>query len=235
MQIFHIQGPVGSGKSITIRAFCILYSLLFTGNIVILSTQNAPCNKFCADMFETSEYSNIHFTRVASRDQIAKLREKKVPFLDCLQGSGNKTQRHMLNNRKTNVIISTVGMTPQSHNNKGTMELVIPCEAFDVVFQDEKQNENGQNLLLMPCFLKPSSIAVLFDDKTQTPPHQPRIFRPSRVQDLTVTPVETHDLRDVHMSIASSPFRPLMKKKQTNSRMAECAVGSHERTTTFCR
>ena len=51
MQIFHIQGPVGSGKSTKNRAFCVFYSLLFhTGNILIVSTQNAPCNKFCADM-----------------------------------------------------------------------------------------------------------------------------------------------------------------------------------------
>ena len=132
--------------------------------------------------------------------------------MDCVQGSGIKSKRWLLSDRKTNVIISTVGMTPVSHNHKGIMQLVIPCESFDVVFQDEKQNENGQHLMLIPCFLKPSGIAVLFDDKTQTPPHQPRIFRPSRVQDPSVTPVETHDLRDLHMSIASSPFRPSMKK-----------------------
>ena len=84
MQIFHIQGPVGSGKSTAIRAFCIFYSLLFdTGNILIVSTQNAPCNKFCADMFETSQHSNIHFTRLAARDQVDKLREENVAFMEC--------------------------------------------------------------------------------------------------------------------------------------------------------
>ena len=46
MQMFHIQGPVGAGKSTAIRACCLFYSLRFTGNILITSTQNAPCNKF---------------------------------------------------------------------------------------------------------------------------------------------------------------------------------------------
>ena len=66
--------------------------------------------------------------------------------------------------------------------------------------------------MLIPCFLKPSSIAVLFDDKTQTPPHQPRVLRPSRSKDGTVKPLRTHELRDLHMSIATSPYRPLMMK-----------------------
>ena len=156
MQIFHIQGPVGSGKSITIRAFCVFYSLLFrSGNILIVSTQNAPCNKFCEDMFETSQHSNMHFTRVAARGEVDKLRSEKVKFIECVTGTSEHHERHLFNYSKTNVIITTVGMTAKSHNVKGTVELVIPCESFDVVFQDEKQNESGENLMLNPSFLKP--------------------------------------------------------------------------------
>ena len=51
---------------------------------------------------------------------------------------------------KTDVIISTAGMTGKSSNHKGTVELAISCESFDVVLQDEKQNENGENLLVIP-------------------------------------------------------------------------------------
>ena len=66
--------------------------------------------------------------------------------------------------------------------------------------------------MLMPCFLKPSSLAVLFDDKSQTPPHQPRILRPSQKGHGNLRPVQTHELQDLHMSIAISPYRPLMQK-----------------------
>ena len=79
---------------------------------------------------------------------------------------------------KTNVIISTVGMTGKSHNHKGTVELAISCETFDVVFQDEKQKENGENLSVIPCCLKLSSgLLVLFDDGEQAPPYLPGVLR----------------------------------------------------------
>ena len=52
MQIFHIQGPVGAGKGTAIRAFCLFYSLRFTGSILIFSTQNASCNAFTEDMWD---------------------------------------------------------------------------------------------------------------------------------------------------------------------------------------
>ena len=80
MQIFHTQGPVGAGKSTAIQAFCLLCSLHFTGNILIASTQNAPCNKFTADMWDTSQHSNIYFTRVASQKESSFLRSSKAEF-----------------------------------------------------------------------------------------------------------------------------------------------------------
>ena len=97
MQIFHIQGPVGSGKSTTSRAFCVFYSLLFrSGNILIVSTQNAPRNKFTEDMFETSQHSNIHFTRYAARGEVDKLRKEKVNYIEFVAGTGEKHDRHLL-------------------------------------------------------------------------------------------------------------------------------------------
>ena len=163
-------------------------------------------------MFETSQHSNIHFTRVAARGEVDKLRMERAKYIECVTGTGEHHERHLLNYSKTNVIITTCGMTAKSHNVKGTVELVIPCESFDVVFQDEKQNENGENLMLTPCLLKPSSLAVPFDDKSQTPPHQPRVSRPSQSRQGILKPVQTHELRDLHMSITTSPYRPLMPK-----------------------
>ena len=90
-------------------------------------------------MFETPQHSNIHFTRIAARGEVDKLRDENVEFVECVTGTGDKNERQLFNNSKTNVIITTVGMTAKSHNVKGSVELVIPCESFDVVFQDEKQ------------------------------------------------------------------------------------------------
>ena len=87
MHIFHTQGPVGAGKSTAIRAFCLLYSLHVTGNILIVSTQNAPCNKFTADMWEASQHSNIDFTRVASQKEAGNLRSSKAEFVECVIGT----------------------------------------------------------------------------------------------------------------------------------------------------
>ena len=105
-------------------------------------------------MFETSQHSNIHFTRVAARDQIEHLRKNQVAFLDCVTGTGDNNQRYILHQSKINVIISTVGMTSQSHNKKGTMELVIPCESFDVVFQDEKTEREWTALNAYPMLFE---------------------------------------------------------------------------------
>ena len=79
-------------------------------------------------------------------------------------------------------------MTSRSHNVRGTLELAIPCERFDVVFEDDKQNENGENLLVIPCYLKPSSgVLVFFDDAEQTPPHLHSVLRPpKRKQDYHI-------------------------------------------------
>ena len=58
MQMFHIQGLVGSGKTTGIRGFCVLFSLRFDGNILICTSQNAPCDKFTEDMYEASPHNN---------------------------------------------------------------------------------------------------------------------------------------------------------------------------------
>ena len=68
----------------------------------------------------------------------------------------------------------TFGMTGRSANLKGSMELGVPTEKFYLISADEKQNENGENLLLMPCYLKPGhGLIVCFDGAAQIPPHLP--------------------------------------------------------------
>eukprot|EP00973_Karenia_brevis_P092640 12413405-Karenia_brevis.AAC.1 len=72
-----------------------------------------------------------------------------------MAAAGDRKEYDLLKSRKTNVIITTFGMASKTQNEKGTLELAIPCQKFDVVFEDEVQNENGENLFLIPCYLKP--------------------------------------------------------------------------------
>eukprot|EP00973_Karenia_brevis_P064528 8965448-Karenia_brevis.AAC.1 len=93
MQIFHIQGPVGSGKSIAIREFCLLYSLRFAGNILIISAQNAPCNKFTEDMLDAAKVANnINLTRLASQGEAAKQRKLNSNVAECIAAAGDRTE-----------------------------------------------------------------------------------------------------------------------------------------------
>ena len=59
MQMFHIQGPVGLGKTMGILALCVLFSLHLDGNIMICTSQNAPCDNFTEDMYEVYQQCNI--------------------------------------------------------------------------------------------------------------------------------------------------------------------------------
>ena len=93
MQIFHTQGPMCAGKSTAIRAFCLLCSLHCTRNILLVSTQNAPCNKFIADMWVASQHSNIHVSRVASQEEAGFLRSSKAAFAECVLGTSDKEER----------------------------------------------------------------------------------------------------------------------------------------------
>ena len=61
--------------------------------------------------------------------------------MERVAATGEKQERRLLEYSKTNVIISRVGMTGKSHNHKGTVELAISCETFDVAVEDEKQKE----------------------------------------------------------------------------------------------
>ena len=86
-------------------------------------------------------------------------------------------------------------------------------ETFDVVSHDEKQNENRENLLVIPCLLKPSSgLLVLSDDGEQTPPFLTGVLKRSKSKPGLPEPVQTMNLQDLHMSTATSPYRPLMQK-----------------------
>ena len=109
MQMFHIQGPVDSGRSTAIRAFCLLCSLRFAGNILIISTQSAPCNKFTEDMWDASKHSNIHLTRLASQNEAAKLPSLQSDISECVAVAGERHERGLLQYWKTNVVITTVG------------------------------------------------------------------------------------------------------------------------------
>ena len=87
--MFHIQGPVGSGKTRGIRTFCVLFSLRFECNIQICTSQNAPCDKFTEDMYETSQQCNINMTRIAAHSEVAK-HEKNLSntaIASCVLGS----------------------------------------------------------------------------------------------------------------------------------------------------
>ena len=164
-------------------------------------------------MWDASQHSNIQFTRVASQNEAGNLRSSKAEFVECVVSTSEKQDRRLFEFSKTNVIISTVGMTSKSHNYKGLVELAISCESFDVVLQDEKQNENGENLLVIPCFLKPSiGLLVLSDDGEQTPPYLPGVLRQSKSKPGLPEPVQTMNLQDLHMSIATSAYRSLMQR-----------------------
>ena len=65
-------------------------------------------------------------------------------------------------------------MAGGTSNNRGTISLNLEVGQFDIIFEDEKQNEHGPNLLLIASYLKPcSGLLVVFDDSEQTPPHMP--------------------------------------------------------------
>ena len=102
-------------------------------------------------------------------------------------------------------------MTSKSSNDKGNVERAISCESFDLVLQDEKHNENWENLMTMPCFLKPRiGLLALFDDGEQTPPYLPSVLRQSKKKPGLPEPVSTINLQDLHVCIATSPYRSLM-------------------------
>eukprot|EP00973_Karenia_brevis_P030441 4197024-Karenia_brevis.AAC.1 len=85
---------------------------------------------------------NINLKRLASQGETAKQRKLNSNIAECIAAAGDRSEYELLKNGKTNVVITTFGMTSKTHNAKGSLELAIPCEKCDVVFEDEKQNEN---------------------------------------------------------------------------------------------
>ena len=148
--MFHIQGPVGSGKTTGIRALCVLFSLHSDGNILICTSQNAPCDKLTKDMYEASQQCNINVTRIASNSDATKHTEMPVDHGSCGVRAGRRSGQDLLPRCKTNVVILTFGMTGKAVRIQRTIERCLPTEQFHLISADEKQNENGENLLLLP-------------------------------------------------------------------------------------
>ena len=96
-----------------------------------------------------------------SQGAATKLRRTKSNFEECVAATVEKMDRRFLEQVKTN-------------NQQRIVELAISCETSAVVYQDEKQNENPEHLLVMPCFLNTSSnLLVVFDDGQPKPPSYP--------------------------------------------------------------
>ena len=60
------------------------------------------------------------------------------------------------------MVILTFGVIGRAANIQGKMALCLPTEKFQIICADGKQNENGENLLLLPCFLKAGHGLLVF-------------------------------------------------------------------------
>ena len=135
-----------------------------------------------------------------SQGAATKLRRTKSNFEECVAATVEKMDRRFLEQAKTN-------------NQQRIVELAISCETSAVVYQDEKQNENPEHLLVMPCFLNTSSnLLVVFDDGQPETPFLPGVLRSCTKKLGASQPVKTIPLRDLHMRNATPLYRPLMQK-----------------------